>query len=306
VRAGAEVVERNDPTLRGKGYALDYGLRALAADAPEVVLVVDADCMVEDGALTRLATSCAETGRPVQALYLMRTPPGAHDTKRIAEFAWRVKNWARPLGLHRIGLPCELMGTGMAFPWTSLAGVELASGHIAEDMKLGVDLAKNGLPPLFCPGAIVWSTFAANAKGADSQRTRWEHGHLSLIAKDMPALLGVGLRRLDFRLVAMALDLLVPPTALLAMLVVAWWTVTIVPCLLLPISSWPAVLATLDGVAFFAAIAIVWAHYGRSIVPFSAIVATALYAVKKIPLYARFLVNRQAEWVRSERDERGR
>src|SRR5262249_28675582 len=39
--AGAEVLERHDPTRRGKGYALDYGLRHLVTDAPEIVIVVD-------------------------------------------------------------------------------------------------------------------------------------------------------------------------------------------------------------------------------------------------------------------------
>ena len=42
--AGAEVVERDDLTKIGKGYALDWGIRHLSADPPSIVVVVDADC----------------------------------------------------------------------------------------------------------------------------------------------------------------------------------------------------------------------------------------------------------------------
>ena len=142
--AGAEVVERHDLSHRGKGYALDFGVRALEGDCPPVVIVVDADCSVDAQALHRLATRCAEVGRPVQALYLMHAPPGAGLRLRIAAFAWIVKNRARPLGLLRLRLPCQLMGTGMAFPWGLLRDAPLASGHLVEDMQLGIDLAMAG------------------------------------------------------------------------------------------------------------------------------------------------------------------
>src|SRR5262249_28430702 len=52
--AGADVVERTDPDLRGKGFALEYGLRQLENLPPGVVVVVDADCLLETGALDAL------------------------------------------------------------------------------------------------------------------------------------------------------------------------------------------------------------------------------------------------------------
>ena len=61
--AGAQVAERTDPLRRGKGYALDFGVRRLAADPPEVVVIVDADCEVHPGALDRLAHSKNEQGK---------------------------------------------------------------------------------------------------------------------------------------------------------------------------------------------------------------------------------------------------
>src|SRR5689334_7809846 len=61
--AGAEVVERFDTRLVGKGYALDFGIRHLAARAPDVVIVIDADCLIEADALDRLARRCKTSAR---------------------------------------------------------------------------------------------------------------------------------------------------------------------------------------------------------------------------------------------------
>ena len=146
---GAEVVERHDPDRRGKGYALDHGVRHLAAAPPAVVIVVDADCAVAPGSVDLLASECMRRRRPVQALYLMRAPPGAGLKQRMAEFAWAVRNQVRPLGWQRLGGPCQLMGTGMAFPWATLATASLASASIVEDMQLGLDLAASGSPPWY-------------------------------------------------------------------------------------------------------------------------------------------------------------
>jgi glycosyltransferase involved in cell wall biosynthesis len=150
--AGAQVIERSDTTRRGKGYALDFGVRHLGTDATEVAVIVDADCQVAAGALDRLARRCVRSRRPVQALYLMYARNGAGFRTRIAQFAWIVKNKIRPLGLHRLGLPCQLMGTGMAFPWSCLATGSLATGHLVEDLKLGIDLARGRAPALLPRG----------------------------------------------------------------------------------------------------------------------------------------------------------
>jgi glycosyltransferase involved in cell wall biosynthesis len=49
-QSGAEVFLRNDATARGKSYALDFGIKRLAVEPPDVVIVVDADCSVHAGA----------------------------------------------------------------------------------------------------------------------------------------------------------------------------------------------------------------------------------------------------------------
>lgn len=299
--AGARVIVRNDNTRRGKGYALDFAVRHLAADPPDVVLIVDADCRVGERCVDRLARACTRTGRPLQALYLMHAPPGAGLTGRIAEFAWTLKNRVRPTGLARMGLPCQLMGTGMAFPWRTIERADLASGHIVEDLKLGLELARDGSPPLFFPEALVTSDFPSSVEGFKSQRTRWEHGYLGVLLRDAPAMMAEALATWNTPLLALSLDLCVPPVALLVLLVSAVWLAAAL-FYALANSATPLLLASGALALLACCVLLAWARYGRSIISGASLACAPFYALAKIPLYARFLVARQIDWVRSKRD----
>jgi cellulose synthase/poly-beta-1,6-N-acetylglucosamine synthase-like glycosyltransferase len=298
---GAEVVVRTDFTRRGKGYALDFGVRYLESKPPDVIVIVDADCHVSPGTVDHVVRLCCKINRPVQAIYLMQAGPEARLNMRIAEFAWLVKNKVRPEGLHRLGLPCQLTGTGMAFPWGCLRRATLATGHIVEDLKLGLELARAGAVPTLCPEALVTSKFPTSADGIRGQRTRWEHGHLSVILSDAPRLFLDGVRGRSTDMLALALDLCVPPTALLALLVAAIWTSCAI-LFLLTASAWPLVLATLAALLMAASVLMSWGAYGRHIMTLGTLLLSVIYPLWKIPLYLRFLVARQVDWVRSKRD----
>jgi glycosyltransferase involved in cell wall biosynthesis len=121
--AGATVLERQDPSLRGKGYAMDFGLRTLEtqmAQPPDVVIFLDADCEISQASLDLLVSQAMVTGRPIQAVYLMGSPPKPNPKHLVSAFAFKVKNLVRPLGLSRFGLPSMLMGTGMAVIWLKI------------------------------------------------------------------------------------------------------------------------------------------------------------------------------------------
>ena len=303
--AGAEVVERHDSLRRGKGYALDHGVRWLERAPPAAVVILDADCIAAPGALQRLAATALQAGRPVQGLDLMHAPAGARLELRISAFAMVVKNKLRPLGGAVLGWPCQLMGTGMAFPWPMLRDAPLASGNLVEDMQLGLDLARRGAAPLFCPEAAVSSVFPTDRAAACSQRTRWEHGHLATLVGAGPRLLALGVVRFRPRLVAMALDLMVPPLAALVLLLgalgvagAAWWLWAGNPA--------PFAVAA-SALAFVAAaVTIAWRREGRALLGMRELLGLPLYVAAKLPMYLRLLGKRQVEWVRTKRDDAGR
>jgi cellulose synthase/poly-beta-1,6-N-acetylglucosamine synthase-like glycosyltransferase len=299
---GAEVVSRTSLEKRGKGFALDFGLRYLRANPPDIVIVVDADCHVAPGAIDHLARVCANYRRPVQAQYLMHNQPNAQVRMRIAEFAWVVKNLVRPMGLGKLGLPCQLMGSGMAFPWMSISNMDLADAHIVEDMKMGLDLARLGVPPIFCPEALVLSLFPTHEEGIKDQRTRWEHGHLGIILSEAPRVFFQGLKAMDFSLMALALDLCVPPLALLLMLVVVFWLAAAIFFAATGFRA-PLLIMSTASVLFGLAVLTAWASHGRRIISFSSLLSASVYALWKIPMYVQFVFSRQSEWIRSKRDK---
>jgi cellulose synthase/poly-beta-1,6-N-acetylglucosamine synthase-like glycosyltransferase len=189
----------------------------------------------------------------------------------------------------------------MAFPWACIRDASLATGHIVEDLKIGIEVARTGSPPLFCPEALLTSTFAATSEGSQSQRTRWEHGHIDVILSDAPRLLATGVKKFDIRIIAMALDLAVPPLALLSLLNGVVWIAGAL-MLFAAHSPIPLLVASASLILITVSVFMSWRYHGRHVVSLSDLWFAAFYAVIKIPLYARFLVARQLNWVRSKRD----
>lgn len=294
---GAIVLERNNLDARGKGYALDFGLAYLKTNPPEIVIIIDADCLVDDYTIDLLASVCYASNRPTQALYLMESQPNPSLKARIATFAWHVKNKVRPMGFFMLGLPCQLMGTGMAFKWEHINMVSLASGHIVEDMKLGTDLASLNKAPLFLHEALVTSVFPPSDVATNTQRTRWEHGHLSVIVSEAPKLIYKSIKDKNIMMFGMACDLLVPPIAMLTLI-----CLTILMISYLLGHQMPIFLSLFLIGILLLTIMLAWFKFGRNIITFNQLCYAPIYAVLKIPLYIKFFLGRQVDWVRSKRD----
>lgn len=303
--AGAEVVVRIDPAHRGKGYALDAGVQAMRSNPPDVVVVIDADCLASPQTIETLASVAWRTQRPVQALNLTDRNPAAGPIQAVSLLGNRFTNMIRPLGLRALGVPCRLMGTGMAIPWRLADNVQLAGGSLVEDMQLGIDLALQGHLTLFCPDARVTSGLPQADRAFVSQRTRWEHGHLRTAAAQIPPLLAAALSRRSWPLLGLALDLSIPP---LTLLVALWLCAAILAGVAAGLgASWlPLALLAAGGVAMAATLGMGWAVFCRRQVPLGAFAAVPLYMLRKLPIYAGLIFRRQHAWVRTERHSAGK
>jgi cellulose synthase/poly-beta-1,6-N-acetylglucosamine synthase-like glycosyltransferase len=293
------VLERHDGEHRGKGYALNFGLDHLRGDPPQVVVVIDADCLVEAGAIDAAARLAQQTQRPVQGLNLTDRRAASGALEAAATLGNRFSNLVRPLGLDRLGAPCRLLGTGMALPWSVLGSARLQGGNLVEDMQWGIDLAVAGHLPLFFPEAKVTSALP-QADAFRSQRTRWDQGHLRTAARQAPRLLIEALRQRRLGLFWMACDLAIPPLALLA----AAWLVAMAcaaAAWLLGASPLGLVLLGGGGLTLTLAVLAAWARFCRPQVPWTVLLAVPAYAWRKLPIYAGLLVRRQRAWVRTER-----
>ncbi|MEL7084947.1 MAG: glycosyltransferase family 2 protein [Cyanobacteria bacterium J06597_1] len=299
-----QVLERTDAELRGKGYALDFGLQHIEAASdspPDVVVMVDADCHVSDGTLAAIAERAAVSNRPVQAVYRMASPPNPSPKDGVSAFAFTVKNRVRAGGLSSLGMPILLGGTGMAFPWQALQQVEVASGHIVEDMKLGIDLAIAGYPPTLATDYVVTGQLPSSEDAATSQRTRWEHGHLESLTTYVPQLLVAAVRQRRLGLLMLALDLAIPPLSLWVAIGVGLAVATAIMAIAAGV-MWPAIVQTIACGVLVAAIGVAALKWRPPELSLMQLLSIPFYVLWKLPIYLKFLVSPQKDWVRTERD----
>ena len=302
--AGAEVIERHDNTRRGKGFALAYGFEHLrhGPSPPDVVIVLDADCAITPDTVHCLVAESLKRYCPVQADNTVIVDSSASASARVSAFAFRVRNRLRPRGLSRLGLPCHLAGTGMALPFALVTQAPDMEGHLAEDLAMGIELGLLGFPAMYTDTAAVTSELAPTEQAKQAQRQRWEHGHLSTQRTYIPRLLRAGLSQRDHRLLAMALDLTVPPLA---------FHVSVLG-LGLALGGGAALLGTGAGPAllFAGEISLVslgvlagWWAVGTDIVSPRDFLAMPTYVVRKIPSYWAWLRGHASgSWVRAQRN----
>jgi cellulose synthase/poly-beta-1,6-N-acetylglucosamine synthase-like glycosyltransferase len=291
---GVEVIERTDSQLRGKGHALAFAVDRLEAEPADVLVVLDADCAIDRASLRALVDSAAESGRPAQAINLLRPDRSASPLVQLSTFAFMLKNLVRQRGLQRLAGRVHLTGTGMGMPF----GLFQASAHvrssIVEDLALGLELAGQGHAPQLIDEAFVWSG-GSTEQGTLVQRRRWEGGFLATAARYGPKTIIRG------NLLA-GLDLLVPPLALFAALNLLALLVAAALILVSGAAWWPiAVQAMLLAGAGFA-VFLAWAREGRRFVSLAVLARVPLYVLWKLPMYVG-LARRGApeEWLRTGR-----
>jgi cellulose synthase/poly-beta-1,6-N-acetylglucosamine synthase-like glycosyltransferase len=224
-----------------------------------------------------------------------RAPP-----PRLAEFAWRIKNDLRPNGYARLGLPCQLLGTGMALPWWLINPEMFATGHLTEDLLVGLDLAMKGFSPRFFREASVTSYFPETQRSQDRQKQRWVHGHFALINSHTLRLIYQALRRRDFGLLALAADLAVPPLGVLAVANIA---------LLLMSLAWmaavgayaPLAFATLASALFASSLVAAWCVCGRDLIGLEEVKQSPRHIIKVMGSALNSARGHKVPWVRADR-----
>jgi cellulose synthase/poly-beta-1,6-N-acetylglucosamine synthase-like glycosyltransferase len=301
--AGVTVLVREDLSHIGKGYALDWAIRHLQAQElqPDVILFVDADCWLEPGTLDSLVHEAVLRNQPIQSTYLLKGVEGASSKTRLREFAFAVRNLARPLGGRKFGMPCPLMGSGMAFPWSIISQMDLASGHLVEDRKLGVDCTAAGYPPRLLTSAIVLSPFPENSAGQAIQTERWESGAFMVIREFCLPLIGVMLKSGRIGPGLLALDLMIPPLGLLVMLNAGLFVLALAAMVVIGPSVWlsPALLGLPLTIL---ALVFAFIYYGKGIVGMQEASAVASLVLGKFRHLPALFGRNRTGWVRSARD----
>jgi cellulose synthase/poly-beta-1,6-N-acetylglucosamine synthase-like glycosyltransferase len=308
----ADVLERSSGP-RGKPAALRDGLAWLTVKAGEAVsspppprgiLILDADCTVSPNLVEQCARGLDAGHAVLQAAYILdesrRPVTGGQKLHSAAFIAFALKNLIRPKGMSRLGLPCQLFGTGMCFRADVMSKIRFAD-HLTEDLAISYDLLLAGVAPRFLPGAMVRSPLPEDRGAMTTQKLRWETGQVHTWTK-LPAMLVRLLSRGWLRSAVAVVDWSAPPVAMAVLYWVGATFAVVCAVALRWASPWVAAFP-----AFTIACLVAYVLCGGVQVAGIAAVARLFLAVPrfffwKLALYAQMLAGRgPRSWQRTPR-----
>ncbi|MGO9932822.1 MAG: glycosyltransferase family 2 protein [Steroidobacteraceae bacterium] len=209
--AGAQVLERHDLTLRGKGYALAHAFAFSVKDGfASAVVVIDADAEVSANLLEAFAVRIERGASAVQAHYGILNPWSSWRTQliTIAKGAFHV---VRSRARERLGLSCGVRGNGWCVTHVLLSKLPYRYYSLTEDVEYGIALGMAGHRVEYAGEAHADADMASSEKNARTQRQRWELGRFQLVRSYTVPLLGAAVRRRSLVCLDLAFDLMVPP-----------------------------------------------------------------------------------------------
>jgi cellulose synthase/poly-beta-1,6-N-acetylglucosamine synthase-like glycosyltransferase len=219
--AGARVLVRDDPTRRGKGYALAHAFAASRADRwADAVVVVDADAEVSSNLLEAFAARLETGVQAVQAHYGVRNPMASWRTRliTIAKGSFHI---VRSRARERLGLSCGLRGNGWCVTHRLLGEVPYEAFSLTEDIEYGIAIGLAGHRVAYTDEAHADADMVSSGDVARQQRQRWEDGRFQLIRSKTLPLLSAGVRKRSGLCLDLAMDLLVLPLSYVVMNVLA-------------------------------------------------------------------------------------
>ncbi len=221
---GALALERTDTVRIGKGYALEWALRALLcaeksdSDALrawadfDAVVILDADTKVAPNLLRAFAAGLSAGHRAMQARYDVLNA-GESWRSRLMACALALAHLVKTLGRERLRLSDGLKGNGMCFAREVVERIPWSGESITEDIEYTLRLCRAGYRVAFVPETTVWAQMPTTGAQAASQRKRWEGGRYRLLFTVAPRLWMEGARKRDRVLRDRAMELIIPPFA---------------------------------------------------------------------------------------------
>ena len=299
--AGAEVLVRDEPDVRGKGQALRWAIeRVLARETPPAaVVVVDADTTAAPNLLAGLVDQFERGAQAVQGESLLVDDGSPEQALRAAAFL--LVNRTKPSGRSVLGLAAALQGNGMLFGSRVLADHPWSAFSSTEDVEYGLVLRAAGVEPAFARGAISWSPVAPRGRAAETQQLRWEGGKFHLARTRGPQLVAQAVRERRPALLEAAVDLAVPPLGYLAAVAASVTAVGAVLAWLDGLATWavtPAALALVE-IPAYVLVGLIAADAPSS--AYRALARAPWFVVRKALRAHRLLRFRPDSWVRTER-----
>jgi len=209
---GASVLERVDDENRGKGYAIKWALEKIDLDQYDAVLILDADCFISNNVLASLDGTLGEA-KAIQCYSGVGNPDDSWFT-HLLDVSRTINNDIYSRAKRRLGLSCQLIGTGMCFGTQILRKYGWDALTVGEDCEYFAKLIENGETVGFDWNAKVYHQESLSLRQATSQRMRWSSGRLAVAKRYGFALLRAGIKELNVVKFDAGLSLILPNPSL--------------------------------------------------------------------------------------------
>ena len=172
-----------DLQTSSKAIALNYAMDNLSKDNYKIVVILDADNVVETNFLSEI-NDCYYSGS--QAIQTHRVPKNLDTEVAILDaISEEINNSIFRKGHVNMGLSSALIGSGMAFDFKLFKSLVVQLKTVGEDKELEILLFKERIFIDYLDYVIVYDQKTRSERGFYNQRRRWMAAQFISIAKEI-------------------------------------------------------------------------------------------------------------------------
>lgn len=193
---GVYAMERHNPNLRGKGYAIEWMLKELWKRERQYdgIVMFDADNLVSPDYLIHMNNDLCSGSRVIQAYLDTKNPNDSWITGSFAiSFFYANRFVQTPRS--NLGLANYLGGTGMCFDSALLKELGWRATSLVEDLEFSMICVQKGIKPTYNYDTRVFDEKPLLFKASAKQRLRWMQGHFEVAKRFFFPLLWQGIKQ---------------------------------------------------------------------------------------------------------------
>lgn len=229
--AGAIVYERFNEEKRGKGHALEWMFDKIykMEKQYDYISIFDADNLVSKNYLKAMNKQANKGYKVVQGYVDSKNPFDSWITSSYSFSFWCV-NRIFQLPRYRLGLCCQLSGTGFIIAVDTLKELGWGATCLTEDMEFTMKLALNNQKVAWANDAVIYDEKPLTLKQSWRQRKRWMQGHTDVAVRFFAKLIKKAFKDNDWTAFDCAVYLVQPVRVLaLAFIMFMSWVQTFYP-----------------------------------------------------------------------------
>lgn len=221
---GAVVYERHSDKKRGKGFALEWFFERLfkMERKYDYIAVFDADNLAAPEFLREMNISANRGHKVVQGFLDSKNPYDSWISASYSFCFWSI-NRVFQLARYKLGMCCELAGTGFIIETDLLRELGWGATCLTEDMEFTMKAVYNGEKIAFNYNARVFDEKPLTLKQSWGQRVRWMRGHCDVASRYFFKLVKRGIERRSWSCIDCAVYL-VQPIRIIAMSIIMFFS----------------------------------------------------------------------------------